>query len=317
MDEILNSKNLNGIRFRMAKPQGYYTEDVDNFVDGAIKKSIAAYEVKVSEQEQTIARLENQIAPMQAKISELEIKADFADASGDAQQDDALIQSIAKQEELEAQILALRSEIGEKEDYITQLNTYIDEVSPLIEAGAAALASTDVKEEEPAVENVEVETLEETVEEELIAEEVLQEDEEEDTFEAYDSSDAEEESEEEEDNNLTEEPVEVIEVASPETNNEYDEDSEEDEEEEIVDVYSSFDDEYEVDAAELEKAMQGETVADSFTGPEISKNNGSVADAFGVNDDEPEVDAEALRAAMEDIEEEDDDIPESIKPEDL
>ena len=315
MDEILNSKNLNGIRFRMAKPQGYYTEDVDNFVDGAIKKSIAAYEVKVSEQEQTIARLENQIAPMQAKISELEIKADFADASGDAQQDDALIQSIAKQEELEAQILALRSEIGEKEDYITQLNTYIDEVAPLIEAGASALASTDTKEEEPAVENVEVETLDEPVEEEVILEEVLQEDEE-DTFEAYDSNDAEEEAEEEQDNNLTEEPVEVIEVASPETDDEDDEDSEEDDEE-IVDVYSSFDDEYEVDAAELEKAMQGETVADSFSGPEISKSNGSVADAFGVNDDEPEVDAEALRAAMEDIEEEDDDLPERIKPEDL
>lgn len=314
MDEILNSKNLNGVRFRMAKPQGYYTEDVDNFVDGAIKKSIAAYEVKISEQEQTIARLENQIAPMQAKISELEIKADFADASGDAQQDDALIQSIAKQEELEAQILALRSEIGEKEDYITQLNTYIDEVAPLIEAGAAALASTGIKAEEPDAENVEVETAEETVEEELISEEVLQEDEEEDTFEAYDSNDAEEEAEEEEDNNLIEEPVEVIEVASPESGNEADEDSEE---EAIVDVYSSFDDEYEVDAAELEKAMQGETVADSFAGPEISKNNGSVADAFGVNDDEPEVDAEALRAAMEDMDDEEEELPERIKPEDL
>lgn len=281
MDEILNSKNINSIRFRMAKPQGYFTEDVDNFIDDAIKKSIAAYEVKISEQENLINRLESQIAPLEAKVSELEIKANFAEAGGSAQQDEALIQSMAKQEELEQQILALKSELGEKQDYITQLNSYIDEVEPLIAAGAAALASETAVEEEIA-----------TVEEPEVEEELTPVDLGEDEFEAYDEEDAEKEIEEEQDNNLQyDEPVEIVEEITPEDL----------EEEKIVDVYSNLTDEYEVDPEELEKAMRGETVVES---PEISKNNGSVADSFGVKN-KPYILPEGIE------------LPEGVRPEDL
>lgn len=270
MDEILNSKNLNGVRFRMSKPQGYFTEDVDNFIDDSVKRSVAAYEVKISEQESTINRLESQIGPLEAKISELEIKANFAEAGGSAQQDDALVQSLAKQDELEAQILSLKSQLGEKQDYITQLNSYIDEVEPLITAGAAAIAASEAV--DSAVEAIGEDTTEE-------------------------EPDVEEESEELTPVQDLEEDEEELEVISDEEI----EEPEDEEEEVIVDAYSSFTEEYEVDPEELEKAMRGETVVEA---PEISRRNGSVADAFGNADKEYQL--------PEGVE-----LPEGVRPEDL
>ena len=180
MDEILNSRSLNSVRFRMAKPQGYYTEDVEDFIDNVVRNSIATYEVKISDQERDITTLNNKIDELNSKNSELEIKANFSDASGSAAQDEALVIALETNDTLEKQIASLKADLAEKEEFVKQLNAYIDEIQPYVEAGVSAAALANDVAEIPAEEAPEApediaEVEEETVEEITIVEEVVAE----------------------------------------------------------------------------------------------------------------------------------------------
>ena len=289
MDEILNSRSINGIRFRMAKPQGYYTEDVENFIDNEVRNSIATYEVKVSDQEREITNLNNKIDALNSKISELEIKANFNDASGNAEQDEALVNALERNEVLEKQVASLTADLTEKEEFIKQLNAYIDEVQPYIEAGIGNVNS------EPAEEAVLVTVEEEYVEESIDAE---PEAEAEDEVELEDEIDDEPEAEEDDeiaiddiDDDL-EVDAKALQAALE------DEDSYDDEE---------IDDELEVDAEALQAAIDEDAPKKAYIKsvkktaveeePEIVEEK--IIDTFFEMDDDLEVDEEALRKALE------------------
>jgi uncharacterized coiled-coil protein SlyX len=155
-DEILNSKGISSIRFRMAKPQGYFTEDIEAFVDGPLKQTLAAYELKTSQQESTITRLENRITELDSKVAELELRNSFQESSMNVQSDDALMASLEQQErlekenqaykvrfqELEGELAAMRISLNEKDNYAKELDAYIDKIQPILQAGSKALQAS-------------------------------------------------------------------------------------------------------------------------------------------------------------------------------
>lgn len=184
-DEILSSKGIGGLRFRMAKPQGYFTEDIESFIDGPLKQTLAAYELKTSQQESTITRLENRITELDSKVAELELKNSFQESSMNVQSDDALMASLEQQErlekenqtyktklqELEGELAAIRISLREKDTYAQELDAYIDKIQPILQAGAKALQETGT------VEAIEQPSLNPTQEfEELKAENIYDED---------------------------------------------------------------------------------------------------------------------------------------------
>lgn len=168
-DEILNSKGVSGIRFRMAKPQGYFTEDIEAFIDGPLKQTLAAYELKTSQQESTITRLENRITELDSKVAELELRNSFQESSMNVQSDDALMASLEQQErlekenqaykiklqEIEGELAAMRISLKEKDQYANELDAYIDKIQPMLKAGAKALQQSGEYQEveEPKVNN--------------------------------------------------------------------------------------------------------------------------------------------------------------------
>lgn len=283
MDEILNSRSLNGVRFRMAKPQGYYTEDVEDFIDNQVRNSIATYEVKISDQEKEITTLNNKIDTLTSMVSELEIKANFNDASGSAEQDAALVASLERTESLEKQVATLQADLAEKEEFIKQLNAYIDEVQPYIEAGATAAALvTDVAEIPDA-------EMPEAPEDEEIEEE---------------QEEAEIEPEEDEDD---------IEVDAEELRAALEAEDSDDDVSHVDDELEDEDDELEVDPEALRQAMEEDKPKKSYINnaqdsveesndkieePEASTET-KIVDTFFEMDDDLEVDEEALRKALE------------------
>jgi hypothetical protein len=166
MDEILNSNNLSNIRFRMAKPQGYYTEDVEKFIDVTVRESVIAYQNEISENQKTINGLSERVNQLNSRIAELELKDNFSSASSNLETDDALMASLVKQEELEAENTDLKTKlavaeqnIAARDENIKQLNDYIDAITPFIptEGSVAATAvesKTDspVSKQEPVIE---------------------------------------------------------------------------------------------------------------------------------------------------------------------
>lgn len=291
MDEILNSRSLNSVKFRMAKPQGYYTEDVEDFIDNVVRNSIATYELKVSDQEREIVTLNNKIDELSSKNSELEIKANFNDASGSAAQDEALVIALENNESLEKQIATLKADLAEKEEFIKQLNSYIDEIQPYVEAGvsAAALANdvADIPAEE-APEAPEDIPAEDTVEEIMIVEEVVEV--------VPDFVDEEDDEDEE-----GEPEVDAAELrAALEA---------EDSDDDVSSVDEEPDDDLEVDPEALRQAMEEsapkksyiakqEVIVEEVATPE-AKVESPIADAFFDMDDDLEVDEEELRKALE------------------
>lgn len=284
MDEILNSRSLNGVRFRMAKPQGYYTEDVEDFIDNQVRNSIATYEVKISDQEKEITTLNNKIDTLTSMVSELEIKANFNDASGSAEQDAALVASLERTESLEKQVATLQADLAEKEEFIKQLNAYIDEVQPYIEAGATAAALvTDVAEIPDA-------EMPEAPEDEEIEEE---------------QEEAETEPEEEDEDD--------IEVDAEELRAALEAEDSDDDVSHVDDELEDEDDELEVDPEALRQAMEEDKPKKSYINnaqdsveesndkieePEASTET-KIVDTFFEMDDDLEVDEEALRKALE------------------
>lgn len=130
----------------MAKPQGYYTEDVERFIDVEVKESLAAYQQDVETKARKIESLEERINQLNNTIAELEIKDNFASAQGNIEQDEALMASLEKQEAMETELTNLKTRVASfdtdmkaKDDYIAELNKYIDELQPILEQGAAAI----------------------------------------------------------------------------------------------------------------------------------------------------------------------------------
>jgi len=139
MDEILNSKNINNVRFRMAKPQGYFTEDVEAFIDGTLKQSVAAYELKIREQEQNVTDLETDNMQLKARVSELELKATFNEGSERVSDDGTLMEALSKQSELESEIARLKEELEVKTTFANEMEVYLQQVEPYITAGYGVL----------------------------------------------------------------------------------------------------------------------------------------------------------------------------------
>lgn len=286
MDEILNSRSLNGVRFRMAKPQGYYTEDVEDFIDNQVRNSIATYEVKISDQEKEITTLNNKIDTLTSMVSELEIKANFNDASGSAEQDTALVAALERTESLEKQVASLQADLAEKEEFIKQLNSYIDEVQPYIEAGATAAALvTDVA----GIPDAEIpEAPEDETEEVAEVEGVITEDQEE--YEAEESD-------------------EEIEVDAEELRAALEAEDTDDDTSSLTD---DDDDELEVDPEALRLAMEEDAPKKSYIKKDkdviedvvevVEEPEAKIVDTFFEMDDDLEVDEEALRKALEESE---------------
>jgi hypothetical protein len=146
MDEILNTSNINNVRFRMAKPQGYYTEDVERFIDVEVKESLAAYQQEVETGARKIESLESRINQLNNTIAEFEIKDNFSAASNNIEQDEALMASLEKQEAMEVEMTNLKTKVASleadlkaKDEYIAELNKYIDDVQPIVEEGSKAI----------------------------------------------------------------------------------------------------------------------------------------------------------------------------------
>ena len=279
MDEILNSRSLNGVRFRMAKPQGYYTEDVENFLDNEVRNSIATYELKVSDQEKEIVILSNKIDELTSKISELEIKVNFNDASGNAEQDAVLVATLERNESLEKQVQALQADLAEKEAFINQLNSYIDEIQPYVEAAVNGTViesaeednvSEEVENDDNSAENVEEPEEIENNDNSAEVDPLIEEEEEEEEEEPQPILE-----EEEDDNELEVDPEALriaMENAQPKksyiNNNVQDETAEEPEnvvEEKIVDTFFEMDDDLEVDEEALRKALAESDGDDEIT----------------------------------------------------
>ena len=300
MDEILNSRSLNSVRFRMAKPQGYYTEDVEDFIDNVVRNSIATYEVKISDQERDITTLNNKIDELNSKNSELEIKANFSDASGSAAQDEALVIALETNDTLEKQIASLKADLAEKEEFVKQLNAYIDEIQPYVEAGVSAAALANDVAEIPAEEAPEApediaEVEEETVEEITIVEEVV-----------------------------AESPEPVMDEDDDDDEPEVDADElraaleAEDSDDDVSNITEDkeMDDDLEVDPEALRQAMEEDAPKKSYIAqPEsevetiqepVAEAEIKTVDAFFEMDDDLEVDEEELRKALEEAGGEDD-----------
>lgn len=150
MDEILNSKNINNLRFRMAKPQGYFTEDVEAFIDGTLKQSIAAYELKIREQEQSVKDLEDDNSQLRASVSELELKATFNEGTSNMSNDETLMEALAKQSQLESEIARLKEELEVKTTFANEMEAYLTQVEPYISAGYQVLNPDSASDEEPS-----------------------------------------------------------------------------------------------------------------------------------------------------------------------
>jgi chromosome segregation ATPase len=134
----------------MAKPQGYYTEDVEQFIDVTVRESVVAYQNEISSQAKNIDSLEERVNQLNSRIAELELKDSFASASNNMETDDALMASLEKQEAMELEVSSLKtkvasleSELATKENYAQELNDYIDALQPILEQGAAAIATLE------------------------------------------------------------------------------------------------------------------------------------------------------------------------------
>lgn len=124
MSEILNSNNINETRFRMSKPQGYYTEDVDKFVDEVVLSSIAAYELRIKEITNQQYANEQKMREMNDELSSLRLKTEFSSSASSIQSDEMLVLAIQKQESLEAHNKALAEENQELRTTIDQWEEY-------------------------------------------------------------------------------------------------------------------------------------------------------------------------------------------------
>jgi hypothetical protein len=132
MDEILNSNSVNDVRFRMSKPQGYYAEDVDRFIDEQVKSSLAAYELTIKELQTSNYSLELQVKELNDEMTALRIKADFSVGQAMADEDSLLAQSIEKQEALELEIKALKLREQELEHALKEWQDYAAQVEALV-----------------------------------------------------------------------------------------------------------------------------------------------------------------------------------------
>lgn len=164
MSEILNSNNINETRFRMSKPQGYYTDDVDKFVDEVVLSSITAYELRIKEITNHQYANEQKIREMEEELSSLRLKTEFTSSATSIQSDEMLVLAIQKQESLETQNKALSEENHELRKTIDQWEEYSNALAQKVEeyesghaapSGMAVAATTAAV--GAAVANVEVE----------------------------------------------------------------------------------------------------------------------------------------------------------------
>jgi chromosome segregation ATPase len=160
MDEILNTNNLNNVRFRMSKPQGYFTEDVEEFIDVQVKQSLSSYEKEIASLKKQLAASQSTIDEQNQRLLNFEVQSSFNEASSTIETDESLMKALEKNEELEAEILRLngvnsslrteasgvnakitelQSTIDQLNTHTAELNSYIDELQPLLEQGANAI----------------------------------------------------------------------------------------------------------------------------------------------------------------------------------
>jgi hypothetical protein len=170
MSEILNSNNINETRFRMSKPQGYYTEDVDKFVDEVVLSSITAYELRIKEITNQQYANEQKMREMEEELSSLRLKTEFSSSASSIQSDEMLVLAIQKQESLEAQNKSLVEENQELRKTIDQWEEYSNALAQKVEeyetgnaapSGMAAAAVNTTTTVQPAEEyNVAVDSYE-------------------------------------------------------------------------------------------------------------------------------------------------------------
>jgi hypothetical protein len=178
MDEILNSNSVNDIRFRMSKPQGYYAEDVDRFIDEQVKSSLAAYELTIKELQTSNYSLELKTKELNEEMTALRIKADFSVGQAMADEDSLLTQSIEKQEKLELQIKELKVREQELEHALKEWQDYAAQVEALVNSQQSAAPVVETVEEydyvepqpEPVQEYVQPEPVQEYVQPEPVQE---------------------------------------------------------------------------------------------------------------------------------------------------
>lgn len=132
MEEILNSSSVNNVRFRMSKPQGYYTEDVDKFIDEQVKSSLTAYELTIKELQTNNYSLELQVKELNDEMSTLRIKADFSSSQALADEDSLLAESINKNETLQREIFTLKARQKELEEALVEWEKYAEEVQAVL-----------------------------------------------------------------------------------------------------------------------------------------------------------------------------------------
>jgi len=127
MDEILNSNSISDVRFRMSKPQGYYAEDVDKFVDEQVCGSLAAYELQVKELQANIYSLEMQVKDQDNELSTLRMQADFSQSNAINEEDSLVAEAVAAQEKLERENAKLREAIKEWEQWAESVEQTLNE----------------------------------------------------------------------------------------------------------------------------------------------------------------------------------------------
>ena len=153
MSDILNSNNVNETRFRMSKPQGYFTEDVDKFIDEVVLSSITAYELKIKEITNQQYVSEQKIREMEEELSSLRLKTEFSSSNAAMQNDDMLAATIQKQEALEAENARLVAENKELRDTIDQWEAYSNSLQQKVEeyesGGTAPATVVETYEPEP------------------------------------------------------------------------------------------------------------------------------------------------------------------------
>lgn len=129
MDEILNSNSLNDVRFRMSKPQGYYAEDVDKFVDEQVKSSLAAYELQIKEMQASVYALESQLKEQEDELSTLRMKSDFSRGNALVEEDNLLQDAVQKQETLELENSQLRQSLQEWQQYAAAVEEVLNQAN--------------------------------------------------------------------------------------------------------------------------------------------------------------------------------------------
>jgi chromosome segregation ATPase len=158
---VLDVRSVEKVRFRMSKPQGYFTEDVERWIDGQLKSSLQYYQTEINELNRTNSALENSVQEKNSRIAELEMAVQF-NQSNNLQEEDVMIAKLSNDNEaLSLENTGLKAKIVELEESLREQTKYAEELTAwgnqAVEQGEQAikelnqlkaqLASLDVKED--------------------------------------------------------------------------------------------------------------------------------------------------------------------------